>query len=388
MNRRVLGLTLLGGIVAILLTVWIANRTEWAEVEVPMPPKGEALTNPTYAAQRFVERLGARASRDRLLNLPPPTGVVVVSAWNWGLIAERASRLEKWVESGGRLVIDITVVTDDEFERWSGISWAFRETGQATPNRNKPPEPCRRFDDLEGAAHWLCDTSEYSHIVTSRRPDWLLRHTDQGIQAVRVRIGAGSITVVNNDPFRFRKLFDGDHGWLLVSAAQLRSGDEVHFLSEADYPTLLALIWQYGAPAVILFVAFIALWVWRAAVRLMPVDPAPTGARRSLAEQIRGTGAFIARHGGTDALHASTVRALEEAARSHVPGYAALPVRERIAALANLTDVSADALTDAMFHATQRQQRELPTTIALLETARRRLLSLRTTQTKGIHGTA
>jgi hypothetical protein len=96
-NRRVLGLTLLGGIVAILLTVWIANRTEWAEVEVPMPPKGEALTNPTYAAQRFVARLGARASRDRLLNLPPPTGVVVVSAWNWGLIAERASRLERWV---------------------------------------------------------------------------------------------------------------------------------------------------------------------------------------------------------------------------------------------------------------------------------------------------
>ena len=54
--------------VSALLVTWIASNTYWAEVTMPMPPKGEALTNPFYAAQRFAEALGARTSWDRQLD--------------------------------------------------------------------------------------------------------------------------------------------------------------------------------------------------------------------------------------------------------------------------------------------------------------------------------
>ena len=45
-----------------------------------MPPKGEALTNPFYAAQRFAEALGARTAWDRVAHDAAGRSVIVLSA--------------------------------------------------------------------------------------------------------------------------------------------------------------------------------------------------------------------------------------------------------------------------------------------------------------------
>ena len=132
---------------------------------------------------------------------------------------------------------------------------------------------------------------------------------------------------------------------------------------------------------------FVGLVLWRGAIRIGPQEPPASGARRSLAEQICGTGSFMARRDGGAALHAAAVRALEEAATRRIAGYAALPVRERTVSLAGLTGIGADALTDAMYHGARQRLQELPATIRLLETARRRILSA-TKRTNEIHGTA
>ena len=50
---RARAISALVAIVLIALVAWVANNTYWGDVRVPMPPKGEALTNPFYAAQRF-----------------------------------------------------------------------------------------------------------------------------------------------------------------------------------------------------------------------------------------------------------------------------------------------------------------------------------------------
>ena len=51
MNRTLAWIAGLAG--ASVLAYWIASNTEWTEVKIPLPPKGEAATNPFYAAQRF-----------------------------------------------------------------------------------------------------------------------------------------------------------------------------------------------------------------------------------------------------------------------------------------------------------------------------------------------
>jgi len=65
------------------------------------------------------------------------------------------------------------------------------------------------------------------------------------------------VTVVNGIPFHFRRMLEGDNGAILAAATQLRKKDEVHFLSEDEHPSLLALMWILGWPVVLLVLALI-----------------------------------------------------------------------------------------------------------------------------------
>ena len=381
MNRRHAALAFVVLALA-LLAYWISTNTYWADIEVPMPPRGEARSNPTYAAQRFVEALGAHATRNRTLVVPPPSSVIVLSSWNWDLSRTRRDALERWVESGGRLVLDNSVTWQDEFENWSGIRYLYKKSA-TNADEDKRREPCRRYREYrrDGESppadqlHWLCDFDDQFFVTTARPAEWTLSAPDVDVQVVRVRVGRGELTVVNGHPFQQRAIFDGDHAWLLARAADLRKGDDVHFLSEADYPSLLALTWQHGEPVVVLALALVAVWLWRGAVGFGPRAAATIAARRSLAEQIRGTGSFALHHGGADSLHTAAVRALDEAARRRVAGYATLTANPRTEALARLTNLDPEALASAIYHPRTRRAEELGTTIALLETARRRLLT-------------
>ncbi len=392
---RRLALPLLIGLVIVAIGVWVARNSTWTDVQIPTPPKGEALTNPFYAVQRFAEALGARTTRDRVLTIPANDSVVVLSGWHWSLSAGRRVPLERWVEAGGRLVVDSELVSDnDEFERWSGIVREYRDDkrDEAHDQSRFVPHPCDRFRQ-EGSSvppppsdakqYWLCDYDQDVHLTTGRAAAWMLRDA-KGIQAMRVAVGRGSVTVINASPFRYRSLFDGDHGWLFVAATELRRGDDVHFLTEENHPSLLALLWLYGRPVVLVALVLIALALWRGSVRLGPLEAATATARRSLAEQIRGTARFAMRHGGADALHAASVRALDEAARRRISGYGHLSAKERASTLASLTGFERDALAAAIYHPDSRRSQELRSTIGLLEAARRKL----TEQLRSHHGTS
>jgi MoxR-like ATPase len=163
----------------------------------------------------------------------------------------------------------------------------------------------------QSTTYRLCGFNQESFLTAKKNALWTFGDAT-GAQAMRVTVGRGHVTAINAEPFIWRSLFFGDHDWLFVTTAELRPGDVIHFLSEAEHPSLLALTWQYGAPVVICAVAILTLGLWRGSVRFGPLAAVPDGARRSLAEQIRGTGHFAARQEGGDILHAACVRALDE----------------------------------------------------------------------------
>jgi hypothetical protein len=386
MKRHLTSFLVVGALA--VLCVWVARNTYWTDVQIPTPPKGEALTNPFYAAQRFVDALGARSAWHRSLTIPPSTSIIVLSSWQWNLSERRRVALEHWVESGGRLIVDRGLLGGRaEFEQWSGIARAQKQEVDREDNRQMP-HPCDRFREeragipTDARLHWLCDFDANSSLITTRTATWSLRNAD-GAQVMRVDVGKGSVTVVNAKPFAERSLFDGDHGWLLVAATNLRRGDDIHFFSEESHPSLLALVWSSGSPTVVLVLVLIWLGLWRSSVRLGPLAPIPERARRSLAEQIRGTGRFAVRCGDSESLHAACVRALNEAAGRHIAAYSRLSPRERTASLARLTGVSQDALSEAIHHPGVRRSFELRETIELLETARRAVQ----THARSRHGT-
>jgi hypothetical protein len=156
----------------------------------------------------------------------------------------------------------------------------------------------------------------------------------------------------------------------------LRPGDHIEFLTEESGVSLLDLIWKYGAPVVLLSAALIALWLWRSGVRFGPLMAEPDLARRSLAEQIRGTGKFTLRFGGGRALHAAVTRALDETAAHQVPHYGRLSGDERLATLAPLTGLNAHDLAAALDSNVARHPHELRKAIATLELARRHMIRI------------
>jgi hypothetical protein len=181
--------------------------------------------------------------------------------------------------------------------------------------------------------------------------------------------------MINANPFRYRYLLDGDHARLLVAATELRKADDVHFLSEDDAPWLLTLAWQHGAPAVATMFVIVALVLWRGVVRFGPLAPPDQTARRSLAEQIRGTGRFALVYGSGESLHAACVRALDEAARRRVKTYGSLSADERTDALAQLTGFNRNALAAAVQpYSGAHGSTALRRAIAFLETTRRHIL--------------
>ncbi|MFL6605515.1 MAG: hypothetical protein ACJ8R9_29845 [Steroidobacteraceae bacterium] len=380
---RQIWLVVIGAAAALGLLIWVANNTYWTDITVPLPLKGEAAVNPFYALERFAKALGAHTEWNRGVRLPPADGVVFISGWDWDLTSDRRQRLEHWVESGGRLVVDNSLIHGtDAFEQWSGIKQELTErpkrSGAQVQTRvaAAPTTRCYTLNETGDShdSYSICGMDVASSLKTTRRVSWALGRDDRGLQAVRIKLGRGSVTMLNGTPFVARGLFDDDNGRLFVAATQLRRGDQIHFFSESSHASLLGLAWQLGWPVVCLLLVLTALALWRGGARFGPLVAPADIARRSLAEQIRGTGQFTLRVGGGESLHAAAARALNEVAALHISAYERLPGTERMSALARATGFEADSLAAALHYSGARRSDHLGAAIELLESARRRIL--------------
>jgi len=368
----------------LLIAVYLVFNTTWGEIEIPTPLRGEAATNPFYAAQKLVETLGATSERRDSLGDTPSDAVVVLSTWGWDIDRARREGFERWVEAGGRLVVDAALISGtDAFEMWSGISHERKEIDPFDPNPAEAQQifdRCRDVTEIPAAstatvsALEVCDFDRLSWLETDKRLLWAL--DDEGtLLAARVTVGQGTVTVLNGVPFVDRELFEGAHGEVLAAATGFRAGDHIVFMSEADVASLTELIWQHGAPVVAVLVLWIALALWRGATRFGPLVAPSESARRSLAEQVLGTGRFAVSVGGGAALVAAARRALHEAAARRIVGYERLAVAAQAEAVAGLAHVDGAQLAAALDSEQSARPLELRAKLALLEAARRELVS-------------
>jgi hypothetical protein len=293
--------------------------------------------------------------------------VLVLSQWQWSLLPTRRQALEQFVERGGRLVVDDTVLVDGAFKNWSGIS--HRETDDDLDGTRMRLE-CRPLeaDAADGPEEYsFCAINDGSSLTT--RQQALLTMADlDGLQVVRVPIGRGTVTAINAQIYTSRLLLDGDHAAVFARMAGLREGDTVHFMTETDYPSLVTLIWRYGAPVVVFGLALIGVWLWRSSAPFGPAIPVPPPARRALAEQILSTGDFASRHGGL-ALKAAAMRALEEAVARRRPGIASRTPEGRRAAVEEMTRLDTEIFAESVYHT----RAALANAIRRIEQARRSL---------------
>jgi hypothetical protein len=383
----------------------IALNTEWVDIEVPRPVTGPAATDELYVLQRLLEGIGAQAvRRGDLAELPPITNPMVLQAWIWGVFPERDRALQDWVQGGGQLIITGWLARGRNGKE---LAWLPVEAGKPPapkaavvpapdPQAGNPIVPglrvgepaCIKVSEPEGVAPAyeadlngngsprsleLCGTLGFDTLATRHEVKWALQG-ESGIEALRVAVGAGSVTVLPRaNILENRLLLRGDNPQIAVAALQAGPGARVWIIAD-NHPTgLLAWSWDHGAAAVLAGLAALLLWLWRASDRFGPRALAPGLARRSMVEQIRGTAAFLWQR-SPGALHAAQLRALEDVARRQLRGYAQLDRADRAQALATASGVAALTITQAMNFGAAPNPRGLPRALMVLETVRRALL--------------
>jgi hypothetical protein len=202
---------------------------------------------------------------------------------------------------------------------------------------------------------------------------------DKGVPLLRAPLGQGRVTAFGAYGFlNNHAIFNGDHALAAVTAFDLRPGGEVWFVLKEERDALLLWLWHRAGPAIALALLALALVLWRSALRFGPLLPASAPVRRSVAEQIRGTAAFVWRGGGA-ALVAAARRSLDETARPRIAGWDRMTMAERVAALQRPTALPPDSLTRALepqlpWMRSRGRGHALADKLALLEQARRRLL--------------
>jgi hypothetical protein len=212
-------------------------------------------------------------------------------------------------------------------------------------------------------------------LRASVAPQWEL-HGPRGAVVARVPLGRGSVTVASAYmPWHNNALLENDNALLAAATLRLHPGQLLWIVREEARPPLLSFLWSTGVPAVLLGALALAFALWRGAVRFGPRAAVLPTARRSVAEQIRGTADFVAHH-GAQALHAAQLRALFDVARPRIHGFDAMILGERAQAIARVAQLDANALARAMNPELNTAFARHPRpALALIESARRRLLN-------------
>jgi hypothetical protein len=418
-NEVTINLLALAAIAA--LGAWLLFATEWVDVWRPTPLRGEAARDPQYAIKQIVGKLGAKVSSPNNLDrLPPPGATLVLESNEWDFLPDRNAKLREWVEvHGGHLVLPNFNATGANID-WLPVREKKRvklscpapssgragddeddededkeERAQPTPATPRPrprdallvgphDEPAnacptllevpateldadaaRRFRLCQG--DWLTNLEAAPPAAAS----WSVAGT-RGTPLLRAPLGRGRVTALGAWGFmNNHNLFHGDHAQVAVAMLDLRAGDEVWFVIDEKREALLLWLWHRAGPAIGLLLLAMAFALWRGALRFGPLLPQALPARRSVAEQIRGTAAFVLRGGGAPLLAAAR-RALDDAARQRIAGYDRMTMGQRIEALRHPTGLSADVLTRAL-DPQLPAARALADKLAVIEQARRRL---------------
>jgi hypothetical protein len=378
----------------VLAIAGLASVTEWVEVEVPLPARGEAAENRLYAVQSLVRKLGATVVKRENLDALPGIGAnLVLTSRHWSMFPGRSQSLRQWVEQGGHLVIADAMGGESQLEDWLPVKSipVTRAKQDRDPDRKpasgqNPPDKngdgCREIAEPEttttdGAAQVrkfrICSHS-FSHFfrAASGKGLWSL-HGSNGSEIMRAPLGRGTVTVIA--PWwaltSSRPTLQADHAHILAAALQIRPGRDIWFVTEEKREGLLLWTWQRGWPAVLLGLLALGAALWRAAVRFGPLSVVPAPHRRSMREQVRGTAHFLQLQ-GPGALHAAQLRALDECARRKLRLGSGGGASARTQTIARITGLDAFALTQAQKPG-PRKPLLLARDLEVLETARRRL---------------
>ncbi|NUS60841.1 MAG: DUF4350 domain-containing protein [Lysobacter sp.] len=368
-----IGLSVVGvGAVALLVT-WFLVSFERKDIDVPLPPRGEAVFNPLYALKVSLQGAGQRVvSRPRLADETRPLGPrdTVVLNGDPDLLSQRdINRLFDWVAEGGHLVVEAPsrIVPEDQA---SLVAWFGVRPREATT------EGCLTVDklpttipDKDADAEWIENRKalekktgkpaiyQYDMYCWSRftlipeaKPQLAWRDGEGAVFA-RFEHGDGSIDVVADIlPLSRKSLQEREHAAFVRQLLDPNwgRGGTFHLIYSTDMPPLWQLLWRHGWMAIVSLALLLLMWVRMRTPRFGPLLPSPPEVRRSLLEHVQASGEHLYRYGRAHLLHAALRRHVLARIRRRDPVAASLEGQAQITAIAERTGLPATDVADAL----------------------------------------
>ena len=333
------------------LALWWTQTFERKEVEIPLPPRGEAAFNPLYALKRALQIDGLQVHSRRRLALGTQalgaTDTLLILGDQRSLPQRDAQRLLDWVHGGGHLVVELPAAGASERAQSQG---PLLETLGVSV---KPiPRECAQYRDAakRDADASLMVCSDALILVEEDRDVAAHWHDNDYNADVLVRLphGKGSVDVVASLDFLQGKGLENANAAAL--ARQLLAPNygrgSMHLVYQADVPPLWRIVLERGWMAWLPLLLALAGWLWWRMQRRGPLLPSPVPARRSLVEHVRASGEHVHRYGRGYLLHAALRELFEARLRRRDPYAASLQgeaQRHAIAARTGVPDTEVDA---------------------------------------------
>lgn len=329
--------------------IWVLQNLEAEPERVRVGYKGEARSNPWFAAERLLTRMGVQVRKAKSipeLKSVPADGTLVMPRRLASINAEEQRKLLGWVERGGHLVIEAEYAGQPDpvldalgiKRRLMGVPGL--PSRQASPDKAAKAVAARRklprfvVARLPDAPEPMQVEVNLSRTLAAKQARFVLTDAE-ATWLVHLEHGAGRVTAMTglafaNNPSIGRR----DHAeflWQLVRVAPQRTS--VTFFHSPSKLSLWGWLRENAWAVLAAGALLLAAWLWRIVPRFGPVAPDAEPARKRLLDHLRASGRFQWASGGARALaEAAREAALRRLGRAH-PDFAGLGAPEREARL-------------------------------------------------------
>lgn len=353
---------------------WVDNSFERRVRQIETGPSEAARRNAFLAAERFLRRLEidvhGRAGRALLIDLPPPTDLLVVRGPG-PLNAARQASLLDWLQRGGHLVVEPMRHYDkgdaprgDDFLAGLGVTLAV-----------DPSVPAGRQVVAE-----IGDAASARPLQVAFLSRWSLRAEDdrheRAVMAegqtrlLQYRIGDGMLTVASDLLFLTNGGIDAhDHALFLYRLSA--DANSVWLLYDQAVPSLPALLYASAPQALIASAVLLAALLWHIGGRLGPLFAEPAPGRRDLLVHLEAASALVWRLGGGAEQLDAARRRIEHAWLARHPALAAQDAEARARWIAERAGLRAEDVAAALAAAPANREQALVERARTLQQLRR-----------------
>ena len=220
----------------------------------------------------------------------------------------------------------------------------------------------------------------YNYLDGATAEDFTL-YDSNGTRLIHRPYQKGAITILDSlDFFSNDSIGDYDHARVLIEISRLSRGSlvsglkgKIWILHDESMPSILALLWTYALPLVVVSFLMFILWLPGALFRFGPLIPQPAIARRQFLEHIDASGKYFWKNKQQNKLVNSVRSALDHRVSQIIPGWPQLSKQQQRIKMAEILDMPERTLNELMDTDSDLHSQDFTRLIRQLDNARKRL---------------